>query len=382
MIKVRPEEFQVSENADLPLVAAGSFRVYRLTKKGLTTEDACRLVSREFAVPLSWVSWGGRKDKYGLTTQYITVREGPEKGLESKNLRVEPVGLMDRPIGPDIIQGNWFQVTLRRLKTLDGVLQALDEVKDYGFPNFFDDQRFRSYDPERGFFAEKILRRPLNGALQVYLTSITESQKKREKERRRAFLAHWKDWPKCLELAQTPEEKKILAALAAEPNNLEAALKFIPPEEVSFLYAAYQAHLWNELLRRLLRKRGIPLLRVTGREGDYLFWKTLNQEDKEYLHQLALPTAACRMNFPDELTRNIFLEILEEKGLRLTSFRTKVLRLVSFRSFPRPAAAMPQNLQVIETAEDDLYPGFRKITLSFGLGRGSYGTMLIKRLTL
>jgi len=382
MIKVRPEEFRVIEKASLSLSSSGPYCVYRLTKKGLTTEDACRLIARYFNYPLSALAWGGRKDKYGLTTQYITILQGQEKSLKERNIELEPVGFMNRPMGPDLIEGNFFEITLRRVKNLEAILRAAEEVKISGFPNYFDDQRFRSYDPQRGFFAEKILLRHYYGALQVYLTSITPSLKKRERERRAAFLAYWKDWQKCFELAQRAEEKRIFQALLNHPDKPELALQFIPPAEVSFLYSAYQAHLWNELLRRLIRLKGAGHASLPGREGEYLFWQFRDENLRKYFLQLRLPTAARKMEFPDETTRSLFLEILKERGLKMSSFRTRVLRLVSFRSYWRSAAAFPLNFKILDAADDEIYPGHKKLTLSFELGRGSYATMLIKRLTL
>lgn len=382
MIKLRPEEFRVVEKATLDLSSSGPYFVYRLTKKNLTTEQACRLIARNFNYPLSSISWGGRKDKYGLTTQYITIFQGREIAFKEKNIWLEPVGFMDRPMGPDLIEGNFFEITLRKINNLEAILKAIEEVKIQGLANYFDDQRFRSYDPKRGFFAEKILLRHYNGALQVYLTSITPSMKKRERERREAFLANWRNWEKCYEIAQKPEEKKIFGALRKYPHEPQKALQFIPPPEVAFLYSAYQAHLWNELLRRLIRLQGVGLKSSPGREGDYLFWQLPDEKMRNYFHGLQLPTAALKMEFPDKTTELLFLGILEEKGLRPTSFRTKVLRLVSFRSFLRPAAAFPLNCQILGSGEDEIYPGRKKITLAFELGRGSYATMLIKRLTL
>lgn len=383
MIKVNPEEFIVVEKAILPLASSGAFLVYRLRKRGLTTEEACRLLARKFQLPFSSISYGGRKDKHGLTTQYIAIHSPLDCTLRERNLEVEPIGYMDRPMGPDLIQGNSFRLVIRRLEKIDYVLENIEEVKAFGLPNFFDDQRFRSYDPQRGFFAEKILRRHWNGALQVYLTSITASMRKREKERRRAWLENWKNWRQCLEIARRPAEKKIFSTLVSHPERLKEALGSIPPQEVSFLYASYQAHLWNELLRRLIRARvKSPLLSVAGKEGGYLFWRQMEAETTAYFSSLQLPNAARTMEFPDELSRSVFEEILKEKGLTYSSFRTKALRLVSFRSFLRPAALFPSDLEVVESSDDELYPGKKKLTLSFSLGRGSYGTMLIKRLTI
>ncbi|MCX7973197.1 MAG: tRNA pseudouridine(13) synthase TruD [Candidatus Aminicenantes bacterium] len=382
MIKVKPEEFRVIEKANLSLSPSGAYRVYRLTKKRLTTEEACRRLAQYLKCPLSNISWGGRKDKHGFTTQYITIYQGQDISLEEKNLQLEPIGFMERPMGPDLIEGNYFEITMRGLKEIDSVLKAIEEVKTSGFANYFDDQRFRSYDPQRGFFAEKILLRHYNGALKIYLTSITPSLKKKERERRLAFLTNWKNWEKCLDLARKPEEKKIFSFLAKNPNKSELALQLIPPPEVAFLYAAYQAHLWNELLRRLIKFKGVALAKVAGREGEYLFWQLTNEKEKNYFLNLKLPTAARQMEFPDDLTKKLFFEILKEKNLVLSAFRTKVLRLISFRSYLRPAASFPINLRILEISEDELHLGQKKLSLSFELARGSYATMLLKRLTL
>jgi tRNA(Glu) U13 pseudouridine synthase TruD len=112
------------------------------------------------------------------------------------------------------------------------------------------------------------------------------------------------------------------------------------------------------------------------------FWQKLGEVERNYWQALKLPTAGRKPCFQDELSGQLFSELLAEKGLTLSSFRTRVLRLVGFRSFLRPAAAFPKNLKIIEAGDDELYPHWKKITLSFELGRGSYATILVKRLSL
>jgi len=121
---------------------------------------------------------------------------------------------------------------------------------------------------------------------------------------------------------------------------------------------------------------------VPGREGGYLFWHETEAETLSYLSTLEIPTAAAKMDFADDLTRSLFDDILMEKGLTLGSFRTKALRKVYFRSFRRKAVVIPERLQAIGVGNDELHPGKMKWTISFVLPRGSYGTMLIKRLVL
>ncbi|MFZ2054084.1 MAG: tRNA pseudouridine(13) synthase TruD [Candidatus Aminicenantales bacterium] len=382
MIKAVPEDFVVEERAELPLRPRGEHRVYILKKRHWNTLDLVHHLSRSLGLPPSHFSYGGKKDKHGLTSQFITVQSVQDLSREGKDFSLESWGFMDRPMGPDLLRGNAFTVTIRDLDDISRLEFNVQEVWKTGFPNFFDDQRFRSYDPERGFFAEKILKRHWNGALQVFLTSSGPEDTRAECDRKAALFKNWKDWPLLLNLADDPLEKRIFGFLNDHPKDFDQALHRIPEEEVSMLYAAFQSHLWNESLRRLIRMKVSVCVEVSGREGAYLFWPDLDAETFSYLSSLEIPTAAPKMEFGDDLSRSTFEDILQEKGLSPGSFRTKALRRVYFRSFQRKALIVPEELQVLSSGEDERHPGKKKWTISFVLPRGSYGTMLIKRLSL
>ncbi len=382
MIKAVPEDFVVEEKADLPLRPEGEYRVYSLKKRHWNTLDLVHHLSRTLGLPFSLFSYGGKKDKHGLTSQFITIRKSGDFSREGRNFSLESGGFMDRPMGPDLITGNVFTVTIRDLGDVSPLEFNLEEVRKSGFPNFFDDQRFRSYDPERGFFAEKILKRHWNGALQVLLTSSGVDDTRAERERKAALFKNWKDWPLLLNMAEDPLEKRIFGYLNGHPKSFDQALHRVPEEEVGMLYAAYQSHLWNETLRRLLRMKIKGPAEVPGREGGYLFWPEIDAEAFSYFGSLDIPTAAPKMEFSDDLSRSIFEDILGEKGLSRGSFRTKTLGRVYFRSFQRKALVITDGLRVLSSGVDELHTGRKKWTISFSLPRGSYGTMLVKRLGL
>ena len=76
-IKVKPEDFIVEEIADISLTQTGDFCVYLLKKRGWNTVDVLKNLSRKLRLPSSDFSYGGKKDKYALTSQYITIgRQG------------------------------------------------------------------------------------------------------------------------------------------------------------------------------------------------------------------------------------------------------------------------------------------------------------------
>ncbi|HEK85456.1 MAG: tRNA pseudouridine(13) synthase TruD [Candidatus Saccharicenans sp.] len=383
MIKAIPEDFLVEEIAELPLTEKGEFQVYKLTKKNWTTPDLVRFLAKLLSISPKAIAYGGKKDKHGITSQHITIRSHKNFSLKEPNFSLEAIGFMKKPMSPALIKGNRFQITVRRLATPERLLQNLEEVRIYGFPNFFDDQRFRGVDPRLGFFADKILRGHYNGALQIFLQSqnISSSDKKNQ-ERIAKIIESWRDWEKCLQLAEGLTEKRIFRTLLLRPDDFLAALEKIPREEISMAYAAFGSHLWNELLRRLLKAKIKDLKEVEGESGIYLFWRKLDEETLNYLQPLKLPTPAAKMQFPDDLSRNLYWQLLEENNLKFSSFRTRALSRVFFRSFQRKVLLYPQELEIKEIRNDELYPGKKALVLSFSLPRGAFATMLIKRIQL
>lgn len=383
MIKAIPEDFIVEELARLPLAETGEFRVYRLTKKNWTTPDLMRFLAKTLSISPKALAYGGKKDKHGITTQHITIRSQRDFSREDKNFSLQAIGFMRKPMSPSLIQGNRFRITIRNLRELEPVLDNLEEVRQYGFPNFFDDQRFRGTNPQLGFFADRVLRGHYNGALQIFLQSQNQaSSNKENRERVARIMENWRDWEKCLELARGLTEKRIFRTLLLRPDDFLAALEKIPREEIAMAYAAFGSHLWNELLRRLLRELVPDLREVQAESGLFYFWETLDQSVLNYLQDLKLPTPSAKMEFPDERSRNLYLKILEENNLRFASFRTRALSRVFFRSFQRKVLLFPEGLEIVDRKEDELHPGKKALVLSFSLPRGAFATMLVKRILI
>jgi tRNA pseudouridine13 synthase len=382
VIKFIPEDFIVEERADLPLGNRGGYRVYLLKKSNWTTLDLIYFLSHSISIPFKKFSYGGKKDKHGLTYQFITIKDKRDFSKRGKDFSLESKGFMERRMSPDLIRGNFFTVTIRNLPDFEHIEKNIKETKKFGFPNFFDDQRFRSFSPERGFFAEKILKGSWNDALQLFLTSIYPDMRRKGRESKEALLENWGDWKTCLSLAKYPLEKRIFRFLKDNPEDFAGALHLIAEEEISMLYSSFQSHLWNELLRRLIKQRVKVFEEIKGREGSYLFWRRLDDSAFFYFNNLEIPTSSAIMEFPDDSIRSLHQEILKERDLEISSFRTEILTKVYFKSFKRKAIIIPDDIQIIDKGKDDLHQGKMKMTLSFFLPRGSYGTMLMKRLSL
>jgi tRNA pseudouridine13 synthase len=156
-IKVKPEDFMVEEIAFLPLVNEGDYGAYLLKKNGWNTIDLLLELARRLNIPFTRFSYGGRKDRYALTSQYNSIKSPGFFDLREKNYSLTRVGVMERPMGPDLIRRNRFEITVRKLnrEDVDKISSLVQDAGSTGYPNYFDDQRFGSFDSRQGFFAEK-----------------------------------------------------------------------------------------------------------------------------------------------------------------------------------------------------------------------------------
>ncbi|MDQ1271997.1 MAG: tRNA pseudouridine13 synthase [Planctomycetota bacterium] len=478
-IKVKPEDFIVEEIADLPFQKDGDFCVYLLKKRGWNTVDILKMLSRKFTIPYSFFSYGGKKDKYALTSQYITIAQqgykkthpavsppsqGEDEGgvnkswikppnsrfhtkdkavisnslsrheypvpskVDEENYSLSFVGYMDRPMGPDLIQGNRFHLVVRNLTEdeLTSALRVIDRVKQDGYPNYFDDQRFGSFDARQGFVAEKIVKKHYNGALKIYFSRIHPEDSKEEKQHRKYFGENWGNWQACMKGATSRFEKEAFTYLEKNPKGFIPILQRISHEEMVLFFSAYQSHLWNEVLRKIIRSVGndgfmlrnsntinsSPLMGEVGwgcREktdhpplahpikggeisyrmpdlkfsrgiaGDYMFYTQLNDTSKAYLRGIVIPMPASNIRMPDTFTETLYAEVLKENDLKSPMFNIRKLRQAFFKGIERRAIVTPEDL-VVDYAEDEIYQGKKKLILKFFLPRGCYGTMFIKRL--
>lgn len=380
-IKVRPEDFLVEEAISLVPEKRGAYGLYLLEKRGWNTLDVLRRISRFAHLPLEAIAYGGRKDRYGLTRQYITIKGRSDIALKERGFSLKPAGFLDRPMGPDLIALNKFRVAVRDLnrEQIKAAMQRGELAARLGYPNYFDDQRFGSFDARQGFFAEKILKNHLSGALKIYLTLTRPEDKEGEKERKEYFIANWKNWKLCRERASSKFEKITFDFLEKNPNAFLGVLKKIPPDEISFYFAAYQSYIWNETLRGIIGSIGGEAAdSYPGVAGNYLFYGELEEKGLKYLRGLELPMLGAKAKMPDALSADIYSRVLENNGIAPAMFNKIKLREAFFKSFPRPAVVKPQKL-FFDIENDEIYESKQKLCLNFALPRGSYATMFVKR---
>ncbi len=380
-IQCQPEDFVVREEAVLLVSERGPYAAYLMTKQGWNTSDAIKEAARFWDLSYADCAYGGKKDRCGLTTQWVTIKGGQAKDLELKNLTFAFKGFTDRQMGPDLIKGNHFRLIVRDIDP-DNASAVMDSVKksaQNGFINYFDDQRFGSYNGKEGFLGEKLLKNHLSGVIKAYVASVHPDDKPQEKERKAFFALHWKDWRKCLEQARTYFEKRAFSRLMNDPKAYLDLIEDIPREELSMAVSAYQSFLWNETVRELIISRGWAGPSYPGVAGEYVFIDEISTRDYRYLKDMSISLAAEKTVMPDKITGKIYEKILATREVNPPMFNKMKTRKVFFKSTPRKVIVKPEDLHA-EIGVDEVYSGKKKMALKFFLTRGSYATMFLKRI--
>jgi tRNA pseudouridine13 synthase len=194
---------------------------------------------------------------------------------------------------------------------------------------------------------------------------------------------HWNDWPFCLKRMARSWRQGVVAYLADRQGDFRGAMTVVPADLRSLYVAAFQSHLWNgmlaELLRRRLRAEQLAEAELSRWSAPY--FRELDPEQLEGLRTLELPLPSARNREEMGPWRELAEPLLASLGLTLEQVRIKRFRETFFSKGSRPALYFPSSLEGTAAA-DDVYAGRRKFTLRFELPRGSYATILTRRVVL
>jgi len=381
-LKVRPEDFVVKELIDLPRTTKGQYTILKLQKRYWNTLDVIDFVAKKLSLSKKSFSRAGLKDRYSLSTQYLSFWGTFKKPIREKNFTLIPVGRAHERITARNMIGNSFSITLRSLHEGEilSILKNSAEVKKYGLPNYFDEQRFGSARHRKGFFAKELMLRHYRGALKLLLCHPYREDSKEERHFKNFCREHWGEWKKCFALSPR-RYRKIIFSLIEHPKDFKSAIKIIDKELLNLYLLAYQSYIFNRALYALIEKYGTNNVAVAYSVGRFLFYHELKAA--HILNKSEIPMLNEKVKLSDTIG-DIIAAILDTEGIQLKDFNLRNMRFrgVGFKSFSRSPILFPSHFVISQPQDDELYPHLKKMKITFTLPPGSYATLLIKRLLI
>ena len=149
IIRSVPEDFRVSEQLGFVPDGQGEHVFLYIEKRGLNTADLVQRVSLLAGIHPRDIGFSGLKDRNAVTRQWLSVRMAGKPEPDWQRLQVnDEVFVLEcqrhsRKLKRGVHRSNGFALRLRDVQgDTEGVVSALERIRDRGVPNSFGEQRF------------------------------------------------------------------------------------------------------------------------------------------------------------------------------------------------------------------------------------------------
>jgi tRNA pseudouridine13 synthase len=382
-LKQLPGDFRVVEDYHFTPDEQGEHYVHLLRKEKLDTLEALARVAHVAGVSRTQISFAGLKDRQGRTEQYISL-PGIRVELNEPELKLRFVGRSAVAVSSKQSQGNRFRIVVRDLKLSDlaRLRRNLPSLRKAGLPNYFDDQRFGCLRHGQGLIVRDLVQGNPERALFGLLAQPSPVSEGGDHRLKQILANHWGDWPACAQIARGPRFRPVFEHLVQRPDDFAGALNRVSQRIKLIHLYAFQSFVWNRAVSRYLERyvsrRERTWLRTLS--GSLLAWRYLEGDIPKEFATCTLPLLAPEMEFEDRLFRAMNLEVLRQGNVSLPKLvRTAEAGMV-FKEEPRNLVLHPADLVVSSPSADEENRQRSRVTLEFALPRGSYATLVVKRL--
>jgi tRNA pseudouridine13 synthase len=383
-LKQLPTDFCVEELASLEVISQkDEHTIFLLVKQDVDTFDALRRIAGKLRISLFEIGYAGLKDKHALAKQFISIPTRYNvQSLKMDGLVLSFVGYTRKKIKIGDLVGNKFTIVVRDLKDaeLKEILARAETIPLCGVPNYFDSQRFGSVI-DQGFIGKQVIQKQYEAAVKQYLTAYQKSESKKIKDEKRKILLNWDDLSK-VRVFNKPFSMVIKEYLRTK--SWREAYKKIPAHLREMFVNAYQSYLWNECIKELLKTsvEKKKLYSVEYSIGYLLFYTNLSEQELKNMPPTFLTVSETAM-FTDTEQR-IVTSLLVKEGLSLTDFNVETETGNFFKTRAREILLIPKDFMITKPETDELNSKEDmqrlKIQLSFSLPKGSYATVVTKRI--
>ncbi|MCZ6597003.1 MAG: tRNA pseudouridine(13) synthase TruD [Planctomycetota bacterium] len=383
-LKQRIGDFRVRELLTQGyLCERGRHRVYRVTKRKMTSEEAARVLADEAGVDAGGVSLAGLKDRQAITIQHMSVPGGRSVSLRRKELVIEPVGFAESELSSSFSLGNAFEITVRELERRDiSILRRnIPIVRESGLVNYFDDQRFGNLTYDQGWIARDLMQGRHEKALRALLASHSRADSGKALRFKRALDESWGDWRACRDVAgRFGQHHSVFEHLGRTENDFAGAFRHVSSRLRLIHLYAWQSHIWNRAVCQLVRNH-VPLPERVVLEG---------LEGPLATYAKGVPSAFVERSFrlpgdglddvDDPEARTLLEDVLARERMVPDDLRIDGVPGFQLKGEDRDLVLLPRHLRVRPARPDPLNRGHSHVQIRFDLPRGSYATLVVKRL--
>jgi len=383
-LKQLPTDFIVQEIPDYTMSPQkDQHTIFLLQKQEVDTFDAIRRIAQRLRISLFEIGYAGLKDKHALARQYVSI---PTK-YNVQNLKLDSVvltfvGYSQKKIKIGDLVGNRFIITARDIQRdeLASIALRAKSIATSGVPNYFDSQRFGSVI-DKIFIGKEVVLKNYEKAVKQYLTAYQKSEPKKIKNEKRRILSQWND------LSNVRISNKTFAVVMKEyvkTKDWRAAYRKIPAHLREMYVNAYQSYLWNECVKEILRRsiEKKKLYSVEYAVGSLLFFTDISDKECEKIPQ-TFQTISDQMTATDDERKIIDRVLLKEK-LKLADYKIESETGSFIKTRARPVLLNTEDFTIGTPERDEINSKTNferyKIQISFSLSKGSYATLVTKRL--
>lgn len=380
VIKETPEDFLVEE---IPLYlpcGEGEHSYVVIEKRGVTTLEAIRRLSRALGVTDREIGYAGMKDSRGITSQTLSLpRVEPDRilSLSLPGIRILSVARHRNKLKPGHLAGNRFSIRVRGVAAdaAERAVAVLQVLSARGVPNYFGLQRYGGLGNSHRI-GKALLRGDYRGAVDEIMgdPDVVRDERWRhavEAYRRGDLAASLDSFP-----GHCRTEREILQRLLKRPEAYQRALDAVSPKLRKLYLSAYQSSLFDRVLEsRLDRIDTLETGDLAFRHDNgacFLVEDRAAEAERVRDFQISPtgPMFGCKMKLPEGLPRETEEAVLLAEGLELASFNPPGgLRMEGER---RPLRIPLRELSM--DMDDD------GLLLGFSLPKGAYATSVLREI--
>uniref|UniRef100_V9KIS3 Pseudouridylate synthase PUS7L n=1 Tax=Callorhinchus milii TaxID=7868 RepID=V9KIS3_CALMI len=414
--------FSKKRSADDCPEAPATYTAFTLRKENTETLDAIGILAAELGVVPSDFSYAGIKDKKAVSFQTVVVKnvtprrlDVKKARLQSKGLKVYNIRLAPQHLRLGQLWGNHFNIVVRGVRKHQGddpeaslsdrVLEAIHNVKEKGFVNFYGLQRFGlGQNVQADQIGLALLKEHLVQAVHLFFTP-EEGNNPVNKAKRHFLLTGDVKATLALMPDYKTRERLMLRALNRYGTDQEGCAQawLSIPHSMRLLYIhSYCSKVWNQAVSYRVKTYGLRPV-----EGDLVIAESAeassSQNDRVHvvtaedqkanlysIDQIVLPMPGNSTQYPSNQLDQWYQETLARDGLKTCKFRLPALHL-NIPGCYRRLLAHPQHLAWQWLGDGDVAPVSREchpvdecgtvsdsLSLTFSLRPSCYATECLR----